>query len=344
MRVAVDVMGGDNAPEAILKGCIEAIPLLSDKDELVLVGDGPVIKELLSERGINDPRLVIEHTTEVIAMDDSPAISVKTKKDSSIVKMALLGSEKHPNRCDAVLSAGNTGACVAAAMMHMRRLPGVHRPGIAVTIPSFHGPVVLIDAGANPEPKATHLWQYALMGETYAKTILGIEKPRIAQMNIGSEEAKGTGVVRDTRDLIKNSPGANYVGYIEGREFFEDCADVVITDGFTGNTLLKMAEGMASSLMRALAREIANFDPNLLLQFEPIMKQLYKKHDYHEYGGAPLMGVNGVCLIAHGSSQARTIKSAVRACQEFVRSGVNNAVVKRLAEVCPPDHEQRESA
>src|SRR5437868_32513 len=129
MRVAVDVMGGDNAPEAILKGCIEAIPLLADNDELVLVGDGPVIKEMLSERGIRDPRLVLEHTTEVIAMDDSPAISVKTKKDSSIVKMALLGSEKHPNRCDAVLSAGNTGACVAAAMMHMRRLPGVHRPG-----------------------------------------------------------------------------------------------------------------------------------------------------------------------------------------------------------------------
>ncbi len=353
MRLAVDVMGGDNAPEGILKGCIEAIPLLAAEDELVLIGDAPVIRELLTERGIGDPRLVIEHTTQVIAMDDSPTIAVRGKKDSSIVRMALLGSEKHPKRCDAVLSAGNTGACVAAATMHMRRLPQVHRPGIAVTIPSFHGPVVLIDAGANPEPRATHLWQYALMGETYARKMHGIENPRIAQMNIGSEEAKGTGLIKDTRDLLKATPGANYVGYIEGREFFEDSADVVITDGFTGNTLLKMAEGMASSLMRALAREIAMFDPNLLLQFEPIMKQLYKKHDYHEYGGAPLLGVNGVCLIAHGSSQAKTIRSAVRACQEFVRAGVNQAIVQRLAEVCPlvearlglhAQAEQRESA
>ncbi|HLO42389.1 MAG TPA: phosphate acyltransferase PlsX [Phycisphaerales bacterium] len=335
MRLAVDVMGGDNAPEAILKGCIEAIDLLGKEDELVLIGDAPLIKEMLSERGVSDPRLVYEHTTEVIEMDASPTIAVKTKKDSSIVRMALLGSEKHPNRCDAVLSAGNTGACVAAAMMHMRRLPHVHRPGIAVTIPSFHGPVVLIDAGANPEPRPTHLWQYALMGETYAKTVLGIQNPRIAQMNIGSEEAKGTGLTKETRELLKSTPGANYVGYIEGREFFEDCADVVITDGFTGNTLLKMAEGMASSLMRALAREIALFDPNLLLEFEPIMKQLYKKHDYHEYGGAPLLGVNGVCLIAHGSSQAKTIRSAVRACQEFVRSGVNAAIVERLAALGP---------
>ncbi len=335
MRLGVDVMGGDHAPEAILKGCIEAISLLADDDQLVLIGNAAIIREMLDDRGINDPRLVIEPTTEVIEMDASPTIAVKTKKDSSIVRMALLGSEKHPNRCDAVLSAGNTGACVAAAMMHMRRLPYVHRPGIAVTIPSFHGPVVLIDAGANPEPRPTHLWQYALMGETYARTVLGIQNPRIAQMNIGSEEAKGTGLTKETRELVKSTPGVNYVGYIEGREFFENSADVVITDGFTGNTLLKMAEGMASSLMRALVREIATFDPNLLLQFEPIMKELYKKHDYHEYGGAPLLGVNGVCLIAHGSSQPRTIKSAVRACQEFVRSGVNHAIVERLAAVSP---------
>ncbi|MBX3391259.1 MAG: phosphate acyltransferase PlsX [Phycisphaeraceae bacterium] len=335
MRLAVDVMGGDNAPEAIVKGCIEAISLLEGDDRLVLIGDGPVIREMLVDRGIRDDRLEIDHTNEVIEMHEPPTQAVKTKKDSSLVRMALLGSEKHPRRCDAVLSAGNTGACVAAAMMHMRRLPHVHRPGIAVTIPSFHGPVVLIDAGANPEPRSSHLWQYALMGETYARTVLGIQSPRIAQMNIGSEEAKGTGLTKETRELLKATPGVNYVGYIEGREFFEDSADVVITDGFTGNTLLKMAEGMASSLMRALAREIAMFDPNLLLQFEPIMKQLYKKHDYHEYGGAPLLGVNGVCLIAHGSSQARTIRSAVRACQEFVRSGVNKAIVQRLSDVCP---------
>jgi phosphate acyltransferase len=335
MRLAVDVMGGDHAPEAILKGCIDAIPLLAPDDQLVLIGPVSIVREMLDDRGIRDPRITLEHASEVIAMDESPTIAVRAKKDSSIVIMSRLGSEKHERRCDAVMSAGNTGACVAAATMHMRRLPHVHRPGIAVTIPSFHGPVVLIDAGANPEPRATHLWQYALMGETYAKTILGIESPRIAQMNIGSEEGKGTELIRDTRDLLKATPGLNYVGYIEGREFFENSADVVVTDGFTGNSLLKMAEGMASSLMRALAREITLADPNLLLQFEPILKQLYKKHDYHEYGGAPLLGVNGCCLIAHGSSQPRTIRSAVRACREFVLSGVNAAIVQRLGEVCP---------
>ncbi|HRJ50953.1 MAG TPA: hypothetical protein PKU91_10480, partial [Phycisphaerales bacterium] len=158
MRLAVDVMGGDNAPEAIVKGCIEAISLLEGDDRLVLIGDGPVIREMLVDRGIRDDRLEIDHTNEVIEMHEPPTQAVKTKKDSSLVRMALLGSEKHPRRCDAVLSAGNTGACVAAAMMHMRRLPHVHRPGIAVTIPSFHGPVVLIDAGANPEPRSSHLW------------------------------------------------------------------------------------------------------------------------------------------------------------------------------------------
>jgi len=304
-------------------------------DEIILVGDAAVVREVLAERGVRDPRLVVEHAPDVIGMDESPAKAVRAKPNSSINRMTYLGSSKGGRRADVVLSAGNTGACVSAAIMYMKRLPGVHRPGIAVTFPAFHGPVVLCDAGANPEPKASHLWQYAVMAETYARRTLGIERPRVAMMNIGSEEAKGTGIIREARAMIRATPGMRDIGYIEGRDLFEGAADVVVTDGFTGNTLLKMAEGLARSLFAAIAHEIFTIDPELGLRLEPVVKQIYKKNDYHEYGGAPLLGVNGACMIAHGSSEPRTIRSAIRACLAFVRSGVNEAVVRRLEEVAP---------
>lgn len=333
MRLAVDVMGGDHAPDAIVKGCIDALPLLSADDVLVLVGNRRDVEEILFERGVKDDRIVIEHCTEVIGMDESPVEAVRSKKDSSIVRMALLGSHKAVQRCDVVLSAGNTGACVSAATMHMKRLPGVHRPGIAVTIPAFHGPIVLCDAGANPEPRPNHLWQYGLMAETFAKKVLGIEHPRVAQMNIGSEEGKGTDLIRGVKDLLKLTPNMNYIGYIEGRDLFEGIADVVVTDGFVGNTMLKMAEGLAKSLFKAIGTEIFNVAPEIGMQLEPVMKEIYRKNDYHEYGGAPLLGVNGVCVIAHGSSEARTIRAAIRNCKNFVDADINDAIINRLAEV-----------
>ena len=333
MRLAVDVMGGDHAPDAILRGCIDALPDLGADDELVLVGPRDVIEDYLSERRVNDGRVVIEHATEVIAMDDPPAMAVRTKRDSSIVRMAQLGSPKVERPCDAVLSAGNTGACVAAAIMHMKRLAHVHRPGIAVTIPAFHGPLVLCDAGANPEPKGVHLWQYGVMCEAYARHVLKIERPRVALMNIGSEEAKGSGLVKEARDLLKRTPGLNYIGYVEGRDFFDGVADVIVTDGFVGNSMLKMAEGMGSAMMKAIVSEVFSIDPELGMKLEPVLKQIYKKNDYHEYGGAPLMGVNGVCMIAHGSSQPKTIRAAIRNTRQYVAAGVNEVIVRRLAEV-----------
>ncbi len=348
MRLAIDVMGGDNAPDAILKGCIAAIPLLAPEDELVLIGPRDVIEDVLRERGINDRRIVTEHTTEVIEMDEPPAKAVRSKPNSSIVRMAWLGSyratEAGQKRADMVMSAGNTGACVSAAIMQMKRLRGVHRPGISVTIPAFHGPVVLCDAGANPEPKATHLWQYGLMAETYARVVLKIKNPRVAQMNIGSEEAKGTGIIKQTRDLLKATPGLNYIGYIEGRDFFDGVADVVVTDGFVGNTLLKMAEGMAKSLFAAIAQELFSINPEFALQLEPVVKQIYAKNDYHEHGGAPLLGVNGGMIIAHGSSEPKTIRSAIRMMREYVAMGVNEAIKARLAEVAHMTQPETEPA
>lgn len=335
-------MGGDHAPDAIVRGAIDALPILDPHDELLLVGREGDIREVLEERGVSDGRITIVPASEVIEMHDSAAKSVRVKTDSSMVRLAHLGSNKAERKCDVVLSAGNTGAFVAAAHMHMKRLRGVHRPGIAVTMPAFHGPVVLCDAGANPQPRPQHLWQYGLMSEVFARKTLGIESPRVAQMNIGSEESKGTGLIREVHELFKQTPGVNYIGYIEGRDLFDGAADVVVTDGFVGNTLLKMAEGLARSLFGAIAHEVFTMAPDLGLQLEPIFKEIYRKNDYHEYGGAPLLGVNGVCVIAHGSSEARTIKSSIRTSKSYVAHDVNGAIVSRLCEVSGVESRWRE--
>ena len=344
MRLAVDVMGGDFAPEAVLKGALDALDILAPTDQLILVGRRELIEDMLRERRVDDARLVIEHASEVIEMHEKPAKAVRAKPDSSIVRMAELGSRRSGGQVDVVLSAGNTGACVSAAIMKMKRMTGVHRPGIAVTIPAFVGPVVLCDAGANPEPLATHLWQYGVMAETYARHVLGIASPRVGVMNIGSEESKGSDLVRKAADLLRITPGLNYVGFVEGRDLFDGAADVVVTDGFVGNTLLKMAEGLAMSLMKAIAHEVTEHDPELMLKLEPVLRKLYKKNDYHEYGGAPLLGVNGAFMIAHGSSQPRTIRAAIRNSRDFVATGVNEAIRARIAEVAAVEQATREPA
>ncbi|MFN7558865.1 MAG: phosphate acyltransferase PlsX, partial [bacterium] len=300
MRIGVDVMGGDHAPDAILKGCVLSLDVLQAGDQIVLIGPERLIRTYLHDYNIADPRLEILDCHEVIGMDEHPVEAVRGKKDSTIVHMALAGSAKaqalYGYRCDAVLSAGNTGACVSAATMHMRRIEHVHRPGIAVTIPTFHGPVVLSDAGANPEPRPTHLWQYGLMAETVSRLLHGRKEPRVAVMNIGTEEGKGTSLIRETYDLFKRTPGVNFVGYIEGRELFGNFADVVVTDGLVGNVVLKTAEGMAKAIFQGLGQEIISADPELLFRLEPVLKDMFKKNDYHEHGGAPLLGVNGICM------------------------------------------------
>ena len=331
MRIGIDVMGGDNAPDEILKGCFTALANLAPDVQIVLIGDAGLINEAIAERGIKSTQIEVVGTTEVIGMDESPVDAVRAKKDSSLVIMGRMASPKLPNRLDAIISAGNTGACVAAAQLHMRRLEGVIRPGIAVTVPTFAGPIVLIDVGANIEPKASHLAQYGVMGDIYARRVLGIENPRVALMNVGGEEQKGTQEVRDARDLLRATEGLNFTGFVEGRGVFNGEADVVITDGIVGNVMLKMAEGLSSGIFRALAKEVFAIDPTLASRLEPVVKSLYAKYDYHEYGGAPLLGVNGVCLISHGSSVARTITNAIRRAHNFVELGVNEEIVTRLA-------------
>ena len=341
MRIAIDVMGGDHAPDKILAGALDALELLSAGDVLVLVGDEAVIRDEMVERGVTEADGVeVLGTTEIIAMADSPVTALRAKPDSSIVRMAQLGGKKAGDRrCDVIISAGNTGACVAAAQMSMRRLPGVHRPGIAVTVPTFFGPVVLCDVGANPEPRPTHLHQYAHMSAVYARRLIGIENPRAAILSIGGEETKGTPLVRDTHKIMKDDASLNYVGYVEGRDLFDSKADVVVTEGFTGNVVLKLAEGLASGLFKTIAHEIFERDPELAMKFEPIVKAIYRKHDYHEYGGAPLLGANGICMICHGSSEARTVRSAVASAMKYVNAGINDAIVEALAASTPASEE-----
>jgi glycerol-3-phosphate acyltransferase PlsX len=331
MRIGLDVMGGDNAPDAILQGAIDSLDRLEPTDKVVLVGERGVIEQSLSDRGVDDDRITVVPAAEVIAMDESPVEAVRGKRDSSLVVLARMVSRKAEQPLDAMISAGNTGACVTAAQMHMRRLPGVHRPGVAVTMPTFGGPVVLIDVGANLEPKPHHLAQYGVMGEVYAKLAFGIKQPRVALMNVGGEEQKGTAFMKKVRDLLRAEGTLEFTGYIEGRTVFDGEADVVITDGVVGNVMLKLAEGLSAGIFKAIAREVFEKDPELAARLEPVVKGIYAKHDYHEYGGAPLLGVNGVCMISHGSSVARTFTNAIIRSKQFVESRANEAITRRLS-------------
>ncbi len=330
-------MGGDNAPDAILAGALDAVELIAPSDTLVLVGDRKAIDDALAQRGMaHDSRIEIEPTTEVIAMNDPPVTAVRQKPGSSIVRMTQLASRRAGDRrCDVVVSAGNTGAFVAASTMSVRRLPGVHRPGIAVTLPTFAGPVILCDVGANTEPKPTHLHQYGHMAAVYANRVTGIDNPRVALMSIGAEETKGSQLVRDANRMMRNDKQLDYVGYVEGRELFAGKANVVVCEGFTGNVILKLAEGLSEGLFRTIAREIMDTDPSLAKRFEPIVRAIYAKHDYHEYGGAPLLGANSICIISHGSSEARTITAAVRTALDFARYEVNPGIVEALSNLDP---------
>jgi glycerol-3-phosphate acyltransferase PlsX len=324
-------MGGDKAPEAILSGCWDAAPLLEGDDLILLVGNREVIDLALADAPI--PAEKRKHykpaySTEIVAMDDSPVEAVRGKPDSSIAVMCKLVAK---GEADVAISAGNTGACVAAAQLRMRLLPGVSRPGIAVVLPTFHGPVVLCDVGANPEPKAMHMQQYGIMASAYAEALCGIEHPRVGLMSIGEEDSKGNSMTKESRKLMRDETQLNFVGNVEGKDLFKGLVDVVVCDGFVGNVVLKFTEGLSEGIFQTIISEIQEFNPELLLQLKPVMKQVYAKHDWQEYGGAPLLGVGGICLICHGRSEGRAIKNAIRVGKQLHGSGINKKITDRIA-------------
>lgn len=328
MRIAIDAMGGDHAPEEIIKGVLEASKILGKEDELILVGDESIIKNYLSKLDATKSPIQIVHAPEVIGMSEKPVESIRKKRKSSIAILAKMGAKK---QADAIISAGNTGACVAAGQLRMRNLPGVNRPGISVILPTFGGPVTICDVGANISCKPINLYQYAVMSNIYSKHVTGIERPRLGLMGIGVEAEKGNDLVQKTLKLIKSDPNLNFTGFIEGRDIMNAACDVVICEGFVGNIVLKLTEGVVEGLFGAIKKELIAESPELAMKFKPVMKKIYEKYDYHEFGGGYLIGLNGTSMICHGSSKARTILNSILSCKELVSHKLNDQIVEYLS-------------
>jgi len=331
MRIAIDAMGGDNAPDEIIAGVLESVELLDKEDELILVGPEEIIQEQLRSFNSRKGTISVLHAPDIIGMDEVPIETLRKKPKSSIAVLAKLAKR---GQTDAVISAGNTGACVAAFQMRMRNLSGVNRPGITVVFPTPEGPVAICDVGANIACKPINLYQYGVMASMYSKHLLGIKNPRIGIMSIGAEDAKGNEIVKKARELMKSDSNMNFVGNIEGRDIFDGTCDVVTCEGFVGNVILKLTEGLVDGLFKAIKYELMEEKFRLAMKFKHVMKRIYKKYDYNTYGGALLLGVNGTALICHGASESRTIRNAILASKNFHTEKINNKIVEYLSDTC----------
>jgi glycerol-3-phosphate acyltransferase PlsX len=329
MHVGIDAMGGDLAPDEQVKGALAAREVLSEGDKIVLIGDETAIARRLDEADGARDHIEVRHTDQAIGMDESPVEALRAKPGSSIAVMAEMHRD---GLIDACISAGNTGACVAAAQMRLRRLRGVNRPGIAIITPTFWTPVAVCDVGANVNCRPRHLHQYGVMASVYLRTMCGIEKPRVGLLSTGQEDAKGNTLVKETRDLLKNDPNLRFVGNVEGRDLFRDACDVMICDGFVGNVVLKLIEGMVSSVLKGMLRELADTIPTHADAIQRASSDLVTKYDYNEYGGAPLLGVAGIWIICHGASSYRGIMNAVRVAKDFASYHVNEQITELLSQ------------
>jgi phosphate acyltransferase len=328
MRLAVDAMGGDHAPEPIIRGAIQAL-LADDELQLTLVGDQGRIEKMVDVNSDAGKRLFYDHTTEVVGMDENPAHAMRRKPNASIFRCWSLLAE---GKVDGLVSAGHTGAVVAGGFRTRRFLKGIDRPGIAVTVPTPSGFSVLIDVGANVKPQPEHLFQYGLMGVSMAKQLFNLDRPMIGLLNVGSEEDKGNELAKKTQTLFQQSPlRDNYYGNVEGRDICRGVVDVIVAEGFVGNIALKCCEGMVEFLMTAVGGELLS---TLQLERELAQRTLHKLHTryhYSEFGGAPLLGIDGVCLICHGSSDDKAIRNAVRAAKRY--AAVNKSIAEEMAAV-----------
>jgi glycerol-3-phosphate acyltransferase PlsX len=334
MKVALDAMGGDHAPAVNIGGAIDALRYYPKLEHLYLVGVQDVLEAECRKQGLdlNDPRVSIVHAPEVIGMAEPGAKTVRRKKLSSInVAMEMVKD----GRATAFVSAGNTGGAVAAATLKLRTLPGVDRAGIASALPNEHGICHILDAGANPEAKPEHLVAYAIMGTAYARGVLGVKSPRIGLMSNGEEDEKGTTFTKETFKLLKQTPGINFVGNVEGRDLFETQLDVVLCDGFVGNIMLKTIEATAKAVSKWLKTEIKGSPLRIAgaMLAQGAFKALKEKSSYETYGGSPLLGVNGVVIIAHGSSSALAVRNAIRVGLETVENRVNPRIEEALAAI-----------
>lgn len=333
MRIAIDAMGGDFAPREIVKGAVEAARGLPGIEKLFLVGDESAIKAELSLYGEIPACIEIRHASEVVGMGDSPALALRRKKDSSIMRSVELVKA---GEADAIYSAGSTGAAVGACQLRLRTMDKVDRPAIATVLPSIKGPFVLLDAGATPDCTPKMLAEFAIMGSIYAEHILNIKNPRVGLMSIGEEDSKGSKSTKEAFQILEKTP-LNFIGNVESHDMFEGAVDVVVCDGFVGNVVLKTSEGAAHAMIQWIKE---SFSASLIrkigagiLKASGAFAELKKKTDPEAYGGAPLLGVKGVCIIGHGSSSSFAVYNAIRVAGAAIEQRVNGLIEEKINEV-----------
>ncbi|MCD6093702.1 MAG: phosphate acyltransferase PlsX [Candidatus Omnitrophica bacterium] len=326
MIIAVDAMGGDKAPSVVVEGVVQAVKEFPVK--VILVGDEQRVKKELSLYTYPAERISLVHSPEVIDMVESSLSALKKKSSSISIGINLIKEEK----ADAFVSAGNTVAVVTTATLNLKLLPGIERAGIAIVIPTLKNSCLLIDVGANINPKPLHLFQYAVMAKVYSEQILGKTNPKIGLLNIGEEEGKGTNFIKETFDFLKAQQGINFIGSVEGRDVFSGEVDCVICDGFVGNIVLKVAESLGETITEMLKRELSKnaFTKSISFLLKSSLKNLKKNLDYSEYGGAPLLGTQKTCIIAHGASSSKAIKNAIRVAKEFVGHQINKNIIEAI--------------
>lgn len=332
-------MGGDHAPLAIVEGAVEAVR--EHGIEVILVGDEDSISRELSKYNITGLSLSLRHTSQTIEMDDSPLAPLRKKKDSSIRVATEMVKRREAS---AVISAGHTGATMATALYILGPLPGVERPAIATFLPTLKGISIMLDVGATVDCKPIHLLQFALMGDIYCKEILSKDAPKVGLLSIGEEDIKGNELTRESFKLLKDTD-LNFIGNVEGKDVFAGKADVIVCDGFIGNISLKISEGLADAISKMLKREISDALSGKVGYFllKSAFKNFKKRTDYSEYGGAPLLGVNGICIIGHGRSSSKAIKNAIRVAVNFSKSGINEKISERMAFLFHPKKIRRVS-
>lgn len=328
MKIALDAMGHDEGPRKLVEGAALALAEFPAISRLYLTGDTPRLEAELKRIGCNDRRIEITHCTQVVEMCDHAVDAVRRKKDSSIARAVDLVKS---GEAEAVVSAGHTGACVAATTIKLRTLPGIERPGIAATLPTEKNLFVLIDAGANTEPTPVQMLHNAVMGMVYSRHVLGYENPSVGIMSIGTEDEKGNDFTRQAFELIKGS-GLNFRGNIEGHDLFQNPVEVVVADGFTGNVVLKTSEAIAHAIFGWLKHEICKSPVRKLgaLLAKGAFMNIRKRTSADEYGGMPLLGINGVCIIGHGGSSPIAVKNAIRMATQSISHQVNPLIVEHI--------------
>jgi len=328
MKIALDAMGGDFGPLNLVAGAVMALRDYPHIEKLFLVGDTKQIESELKKHKCNDRRIAIVHATQVVDMSDRAWSAVRRKKDSSVSRAVDL--VKH-GEADAIVSAGHTGAAVAASMIKLRTLEGIDRPGIAAVLPTQFNVFVLVDAGANIDARPEHLLQYAIMGSVYSRHVLGYKRPRVGLISLGEEDVKGTEKTKEVFKMLKKT-SLNFRGNIEGRHLFEDPVEVVVCDGFVGNVILKTCESIAVAIFKWLKHELTRSPRRKAGAFlaKHAFLTIKDKTNYEYYGGSPLLGVNGICIIAHGASTPLAIKNALRVAAESIEHQLNPHIVEEI--------------